>query len=163
MKTSSYLFLIAVFLIVSCTTDTSKEKKIDESTIQTLPTEEEKNSLLGEWSNLTLHVVMDTDPDSVLNITEGKWEEVLGIKPIRTTYNEDGTYVSIYENLEGQPFMTRTGAWSVSGDRLTMEERGVKTVYIFSVENDIATFSADLDWDEDGVLDKYSGTQKRKE
>ncbi|MEL7003297.1 MAG: hypothetical protein AAFN93_11265 [Bacteroidota bacterium] len=160
MKTLPLLLFISV-MIISCTPERGKEVQTDESNPTSSLVEDNQNALIGEWYNLTLNVVMDMDTDSVLTVAEGKWREVLGINPIKTTFKKDGTYVSIYEDLEGQPFMTRNGTWSIIGDSLTMEERGVATAYKFSIEDGIATFSADLDWNEDGIIDQYAGTQKR--
>ena len=154
MKKLTYLIVAAMLIVCSC----SPEKKEETETVES----SSSSSLLGEWRNLTLKVTMKAEVDSVLEVAEGQWEEVLKIQPIRTTFKEDGTYTSEYRSLEDQIMTTATGTWSVSGDELTMEERGVNTTYKFSIDGDIVTFSGQLDWDSDGEADDlYFGTQKR--
>lgn len=167
MKTfSTYAFLLSI-LAVSCTSDKTEESQ-NKSTDQKQEIESEvvkdfSSLLVGEWSNLTLDLIIKSNPDSVVKVAEGEWEKVLKIKPIRTIYNADGTYQSIYTSLEGEPLGSVTGIWSLVGDELTMEERGAENKYKLEINGNIVTFTGELDWNEDGILDHYSGTQIKSE
>lgn len=115
--------------------------------------------IIGEWRNLSMIVRM---PDSTVNVPEGAWEDVLGIKPIRTTFNENGTFVSEYRTLEDSVFMTSNGTWKIEGDTLAMIERGAENKYFYSIDGDTVTFRGYLDWDQDGLPnDHYAGKQLR--
>lgn len=116
-------------------------------------------SIIGEWRNVSLIVRM---PDSTVNVPEGEWEAVLGIKPIRTTFNENGTFVSEYRTLEDSVFMTSNGTWLIEGDTLAMVERGIENKYHFYLDGETAIFRGYLDWDQDGQRnDHYAGKQLR--
>lgn len=106
---------------------------------------------------------LDGNVDSVFNIPKGQWEAVLKIKPILTTYLEDGNYNSEYINLDGSPLQTSTGQWRVEGDSLYLTEQGQTTAYFFEWQEGRATFKGYLDWDNDGASDDlYVGVQVKK-
>lgn len=162
MKTLNYLLILMAFFAISCTSGSSSETENNEEDNNTTETvEATAESLVGEWYNVTIDLVIKADPDSVLKVSEGQWEEIMNMKPIRTTYREDGTFESVYTNLEGEPLGSSAGTWSVSGNQLTMVERGEARVYTFNIKDGVASFEAEIDWNVDGVLDQYSGTQKR--
>lgn len=122
-----------------------------------------KMDMLGEWRNLAMKVEINNEADSVLDVPEGKWEDVLKIKPIRTTFKEDGTYTSEYRDLDDVVIMTRTGTWSVKGDTLTMGEEGSTYSYVTKVSGNTAEFKGYIDWDEDGDADDlYWGKQQKQ-
>lgn len=143
-------------LLLACSTD--KNEKVDETSEIEIS---KKSKLIGTWRNLSIIVRM---PDSTLNVAEGKWEQVLGIKPIITSFNEDSSYVSEYRTIEDSVFMTRAGAWSVKGDSLVMSDGQSANKYHFEVFEDTVIFTGFLDWDQDGMNnDHYAGKQVRYE
>lgn len=124
-----------------------------------------KDQLIGQWTNVTLDVTIDRSPelpDSNVVAREGEWENVLNIKPILTTLSEDGTFKSEYFTLENQPLFTSQGQWFLRNDSLIMTNEQGESAYACAINQDRATFTAKLDWDQDGVADDlYSGTQIR--
>lgn len=157
MKTLAQI-VILLLLIFACT-DTKKK----ETATETVPESNLQEAVVATWTNLTLNVTMPLAVgDSSITVEEGKWEEVLGIKPIVTTINEDGTFSSNYYTLEDELMMTSNGSWSVNNDSLTMIQNGVPTTYHLSIQDSIGTFTGYLDWDQDGKSDDlYIGTQKK--
>ena len=156
--------LFALGIICSC-----DSKKNEETT--SLPENEEagthyslKMDMLGEWRNVSMKVKVNTDQDdSIIDVPAGKWEERLKIKPIRTTFKEDGTYTSEYRDMEDVVIMTRTGTWSVNGDTLTMGEEGNTYSYATKISGSTAEFEGYIDWDEDGQADDlYWGKQQKQ-
>jgi hypothetical protein len=147
------------FGINACQNNSKTEEKI--------PIEESKPSLsdqiVGEWRNIDINVTIKTETgDSILDVPESKWEEILNIRPIITNYNEDGTYTSEYRTLTDEVMMTTSGYWKVIGDSLQMTERDVPNYYYAEMENGIVKFTGYLDWDGDGENDDlYIGRQKK--
>jgi len=115
--------------------------------------------MYGEWQNLSMIVRMQ---DSTLYVPEGKWEDLMGFKPIKTTFYEDGTYLSEYRTLTDSIFMSSNGTWKTHNDSLTMIEHGVENKYYYRVFGDTVIFRSFLDWDQDGLKnDHYAGKQIR--
>ncbi len=106
---------------------------------------------------------LDGSVDSVFSVPKGEWEAVLKIKPILTTYLEDGNYNSEYIGLDGNPLQTTSGKWGVEGDTLYLTEQGKTTAYFFEWQEGKAAFKGYLDWDNDGLEDDlYVGIQVKK-
>jgi len=146
---------VIFFVVTSCSSSSEKERSEE-------PTESDnrQTELVGEWRNLSMIVRM---PDSTVNVPHGQWEAVLGIKPIRTTFSENGSFVSEYRTLEDSVFMTSAGTWSIEGDTLSMVERGNENKYFYSITGDTIIFRGFLDWDEDGQSDDhYTGMQLKQ-
>ncbi|ELR70791.1 hypothetical protein C900_03399 [Fulvivirga imtechensis AK7] len=163
MKTIAFAFFA---LVIICSCDPGKKEETTK-----LPENEEegthyslKMDMLGEWRNTSMKVKINADKgDSIINVPEGQWEERLKIKPIRTTFKEDGTYTSEYRDLEDVVIMTRTGTWSVKGDTLTMGEEGNTYSYATRIVGNEAVFEGYIDWDEDGQEDDlYWGKQQKQ-
>lgn len=130
------------------------------------PRQVDPKAILGSWENTALKVKMNTyqSTDTVrwLVAPEGKWEEVLKIKPIKTTYFEDGTFRSEYKNLDDQPIGTEEGKWLLSGDSLRLFSPQYNYSYKLYLANDRIRFVALVDWDNDGEADDlYDGWQVR--
>ncbi len=144
-------FPFILIIIIACSSGTEEKTVANEEVAQP--------GIIGEWRNLSLIVRM---PDSTVSVREGQWEAVLGIKPIRTTFNENGTFISEYRTLEDSVFMTSNGSWEIEGDTLSMVERGTENKYFYAIDNDTVTFRGYLDWDQDGLAnDHYAGKQFR--
>ncbi len=158
----SYLLIGIIFLFQAC----DESKKTEVSSEEEINGKVELNEeIVGTWTNLAMNVTMkNEEADSIIDVPEGSWEEVLGIKPIVTEIKEDGTFISTYYTLEDEVMMTSAGSWKVSGDTLTMTQDGISTAYHTSIEDDVATFTGYLDWDQDAEADDlYTGTQRKQE
>jgi len=121
--------------------------------------------IIGEWYNESMIVTIDhgKPEETAFKVPIGSWEEILGIKPILTTYTSDGNYTSVYTDLSGEVSMETFGTWEVKGDSIYLTENDITTAYKFVWMDGKAEFTGFLDWDEDGLLDDlYSGIQIKK-
>ncbi len=150
MRTTASFFLL-LSLSLSCSTEKDKYAQLE-----------------GEWSNVSLYVqqktVNNTEHDSILIVNEGQWDSLLQMKPIRTTYYNNGTYISRYYNLADSLLFESEGKWHFIGDSLYLSTDEGSTAYYFSVlPNNRAGFAAVLDWDNDGYSDDfYDGVQQKR-
>lgn len=120
-----------------------------------------ENKLIGTWKNLSLEVKV-ADPDTIMSVPEGEWERILRIKPIRTVFSPDYTYVSTYRHLNDSIFMESRGAWILKGDSLMMVYHGDSTWYKVQFDGEVAEFTGYVDWDEDQLKDDlYFGRQQK--
>lgn len=121
---------------------------------------------MGQWYNESMQVdlnALEGNSDSTFSIPMGQWESVLDIKPILTTYLEDGSYSSRYTGLDGGLVRTVQGQWEVVGDSLYLTEENSTTAYFFNWQNGQGSFKAFLDWDGDGLSDDlYTGVQTKR-
>ena len=149
-------------LLAICCLSCSSGAKSDSNEVETQAIAiDNTEELLGTWRNLSM-TVRYLDKDSVFEVPEGRWEEKLQIKPIITTYAEDGTYSSKYYNLADSLLLTTSGTWSLMQDSLYLTAEGKTKAYRFLKQGDIAVFTAQLDWDQDGLANElYSGRQKK--
>ena len=121
----------------------------------------ERTDVTGTWSNLSMTVTYQ-DRDSVFDVPEGKWQEILKIKPILTTYSDDGSFESKYYGLNDSLLFTSSGSWSFSDDSLFLTSNGSTTSYKFEMNQGVGEFTGILDWNEDGVATEiYSGRQRK--
>jgi hypothetical protein len=129
-----------------------------------------KDKLIGEWRNTYLKVTMNSaggvaDSVKVLEADSTNWNEKLGIKPIRTFFEADGTYHSDHYDLNDSLLFSATGKWSIINDTLIMDQNSPhKTSYRMktSVDKSVARFHGNLDFDEDGEEDdEYTGWQRK--
>jgi hypothetical protein len=98
--------------------------------------------------------------DSIFKVPEGQWENILKIKPILTTYYPEGRYESKYYNLMDSLLFTSEGNWELKGDSLYLKEAGIITTYHVFLDLPKATFTGQLDWDQDGdSAEVYQGVQ----
>jgi len=148
MKNHFYLVFICL-IIFSCSSKKDGKEKVEEK--------KTASPLIGEWENLSMIIRME---DSILNVPEGQWQEVMGFRPITTVYSENGTYVSEYKTLADSVFMSSSGTWRANNDSLIMIEHGVENRYYYRVFGDTVVFRAFLDWDQDGLKnDHYASKQ----
>ncbi len=122
--------------------------------------------LIGTWENTRLNVQTNSaqgrDTTVYLAIEKGQWEAALNIKPIITTYLDDGSFKSEYFGLDGKPVGTEEGTWAIRNDSLVLKSGGYDNVYKVTFEGDSARFVSYLDWDQDGAADDlYDGWQKK--
>ncbi len=140
------------FLLMACSTgEMEKEKELIGNS----------EALIGTWRNVSMTITYQ-DMDSVYNVPEGKWEEVLGIKPIITTYTRDSLFESKYYGLNDSLLFTSKGKWYFKGDSLFLESDGSTDAYNFSLQDQIGRFTSLLDWNGDGLKNElYDGFQKK--
>ncbi|AOW20421.1 hypothetical protein LPB138_06925 [Urechidicola croceus] len=101
--------------------------------------------------------------DSIYDVPEGKWEQILKIKPIKTTYNIDKTYHSEYRDLDNKVVHTSAGRWEIKGDSIFLTSDNITTSYYFKYKNKTAEFTGMLDWNQDGKPHElYYGKQKKE-
>ncbi len=134
-----------------------------------------KEQLTGTWSNTYLRTELKgVNPgDSVVvnEVTEAEWTQKLGIKPIVTTFKEDGTFESKYYNLQDSLVRNPSGTWTIVGDTLVMTELVPDTAEFrlhlsFGTYSDgktaLAKFKGNIDFDGGGRADDaYYGEQKK--
>lgn len=122
--------------------------------------------LIGTWENtsLTIDIKLPDGRDSSMVVPEGSWEEVLGIKPIVSTFDADGTFKSEYFSLEGQPMGTESGTWKIRKDSLFLTYAGSDNAYKVTFEGNKVRFTGLIDWGQGGKPDDlYDGWQMRIE
>lgn len=158
MKTEAHLF--AVFLLImlcsSCRSDNQEEDNAQLTKYMT-----------GVWQSLSIKVIINSvdnsDSTHILKAGPKNWEERLQIKPIRTTFYEDSTFTSQYQNLKDSVIRTSKGKWYARNDSLFMET--IASIYRYKIKKrrkSRATFTAQLDWDGDGKEDDiYRGKQEK--
>jgi hypothetical protein len=125
--------------------------------------------LIGEWRNqvvrIKINTMNNTDSSSTMEADTSNWEARLGIHPIRTHFQADGSYYSEYLNLKDSVVRRPTGIWMIHGDSLTMEQQKPNHSILrlrVGIQRDIATFSGLIDFDGDGKEDDdYYGVQKK--
>ncbi len=129
-----------------------------------------RSQLIGQWRNLTMHLVLinasHPDKNKVLDYNENNWEDSLHIKPIHTYFNRDNTFYSEYYTLKDSIFYKPTGKWALEGNNLTFyyEKPRVDTLHFtLSIKDNVATFKGMVDWNGDGKKDdEYIGTQRKQ-
>ncbi len=147
----TYLVLCLVVLMSSCSTQPDNYELLE-----------------GEWRNVSLqliqHSMANGSVDSTLIIKNGEWDSILQMKPIRTTFISNGTYVSRYYNLSDSLIFEAEGNWHFIGDSLHLVSEEGSNSYLFEMLDDRqARFVSKLDWDNDGLSDDlYDGIQRKQ-
>lgn len=129
----------------------------------------QRDKLIGEWRSLSIDVTMKTvngsDSTGTFLANQDNWVDKLGIQPIRTFYNRDGSYVSKYYAPNDSLIRENSGNWKIKNDSLYLYQTNPDSMtYVskFSMQNDTARFEMTLDWDQDGSKDDYYiGIQKK--
>jgi hypothetical protein len=125
--------------------------------------------LIGEWRNLYVKISIPSKTPGgapmIMDADTSNWEARLNIKPIRTYFNQDGTYYSEYRNLKDSVVGTPSGTWAVVADTIIMTQltphKNEMHLHV-SITKNIATFNGLIDFDGDGkVNDSYYGIQQK--
>ncbi|MBO0321542.1 hypothetical protein J0X14_04465 [Muricauda sp. CAU 1633] len=149
------LFLLCV--VVSCK-QAGDKKKVANNKVLAL-----NDQILGTWENVSMQIQFYTN-DSIFNVPKGEWENILKIKPIKTTYLKDGSYESKYFDLNDSLLFAMKGKWKIQSDSLYLISTEGTNAYKFDVSGSLATFTGILDWDGDSLAQElYKGVQKRLE
>lgn len=173
MKKVIYILTLSV-LVVSCKPTTNQQKQTPSNTPTQSSTPPPSGTTLkseqffGEWRNISMKITTayKTANSAVEDYKEENWEKDLKIKPIRTYYKPDGTYLSEYRGLDNVVFSTTSGSWQIKQDSVYLnqtqpEVRNAAYHVKFHDEN-TATFTAMLDWTDNGKKDDlYVGKQQR--
>ena len=123
--------------------------------------------LVGEWRNVYLNIVVNKKGKTVdvLTADSTNWEAKLKIHPVHTHFESNGTYYSEYFNLKDSLVRKTEGIWFIKGSKITINQlKPSKAVYKYelSINNNYATFSGYIDFNEDGKEDDYYfGIQKK--
>jgi len=171
MKKILYLITLNIF-IISCQSNNGSDQTPSENnnkkptTIAT--TTLKSKQLYGEWRNISMNITTayNTAQSTVEEYKEENWEKELKIKPIRTYYNADGTYMSEYRDLSNVVFNTTAGTWTIKQDSVllhqTKPEKRSAAYHVKFQNKNIATFTSMLDWTNNGKKDDlYVGKQQR--
>lgn len=154
-------FFILVLILFSACDNKSKEQE------HTVVYPEQ---LTGQWRNVYIRIDIptfkNTDSSKVFEVNENNWEQVMGIRPVRTYYWSDGTYNSEHLNLQDSVFYNPAGRWILNGDSLYMNDtfpnKGHSYKYKVAIKGNMAEFWGLEDSDSDGNKDDhYYGTQRR--
>ena len=158
-----YLLSFVILLAVSCNPpEKNSSESSDSLNVQAEVSEPSlKEALLGEWRNYSLNITIAKETgDSIVTISQSDWENILQIKPVRTTFSNDSSFSSEYRNLSDSVIMINSGVWFIKNDSLVYMTRGKSFVYDVEISGDTATFTGYTDWDEDGEVDDlYDGKQ----
>ena len=125
-----------------------------------------KKALPGIWESVSIRVKVNTaenlDTSYIFEVPEQNWEQMLGIKPIRTYYELDNKYRTEYISRNDSITNVKRGIWNTFGDTLMLIEPDVSYQYSVRIlSNGLAEFNSLLDWDGDGQEDdEYTGIQR---
>jgi hypothetical protein len=164
-----YLLFI---LLITGTTDACQNTKTtgnaQTETADSSPLISPEHPLLGEWRSVSLKVEIYKDTFmEKLEANQDNWEQVLGIKPIRTFFRADGTFNSEHYNSKDSLVLNVKGTWQVQGNKLYLMQSSPKVDTVICktwMRGDQAEFDCMVDWDEDGFQDdRYFGVQKKQQ
>jgi len=125
-----------------------------------------EQEIIGEWTNVSMRVWVKTynnsDTSFIVDINEENWDLKMNIKPIVTTINADGTYISEFRNSFDSLIYKPEGTWWIDGDTLFMQDHQEMYKYQIFIDGDQAEFKSLVDWDRDGKADdEYFGVQRK--
>lgn len=166
------LFMIGALFFFSCVSGQKEGagEQISEEIVEVDDTfdyvSELEQEIVGEWTNVSMKVWVKTynnsDTSFIVDISEENWEMKMNVKPIVTTINEDGTYISEFRNSFDSLIYKPEGSWLIDGDTLIMQDHQATYKYQIFVDGDHAEFNSLLDWDNDGLADdEYKGIQRK--
>ena len=154
-----WLLSIVCCLFYSCSSEPTADTP-------TAPGPSLKEAMPGVWESVSIRVNINTadnsDSTRIFEVPEENWEQMLGIKPIRTYYELDHKYRTEYRTRLDSLANMKRGMWNVFGDTLMLIEPDVTYQYIVALKpNGLAEFRSTLDWDGDGQEDdEYLGVQR---
>lgn len=150
-----YGFLFILACLIACGQQQTQNAAPQAPPISGIPHAE----LYGVWEGVSFQVTVNSAenlPDSsfIFNVTEGDWEQLLQVKPVRTIYLPDSTYVQEFRNLGGEIYDSSKGLWRTLGDTLMLLERDAQYMYDSEIaENGLLWLRSLVDWDGDGQED----------
>ena len=161
---STLYFLLSILLCsaLACTNSQPSQSTVAKPSHPPL-----YDTLIGAWNTIAIKATYHalTDTSKIVETPPEAYEQEFNMKPIRTHYYENGTYLMEYRTLEDSIFSKTGGTWLTKGDTLIMNHGGLpKTTYKYQVQltGNSVTFTGWLDLDRDGHVDDiYQGTQLR--
>ena len=138
------LILLALFIVLpSC------QNAPSEATDQAAEQIDLGKEMPGVWESVSIHVQINSaenqDTSYTFEVKEENWEQVLGMKPIKTYYELDNKYRTEYYSRFDSLTNVKRGMWNTFGDTLMLIEPDV--TYQYSVEilgNGLAQFTSTL-------------------
>ena len=160
LKNCFKFLVLSVLFLTACEGD---EEAVENKELE--------KKLIGEWRNVSLKLTMNTfsnkDSTKVFEVNEEDWERKMNIRPIKTIYFADGTYISEHRNLRDSIIYSPAGRWVILGDtvimRDTFPELGLSYRYKININKDLVEFTGIEDCDRDGSADdQYFGVQRKQ-
>ena len=130
-----------------------------------------EKKMIGEWNSTSLKITMNTfsnrDSTRTFEVSEDNWEANMNIRPVKTIYFGDGTYMAEHRNLNDSVIFNPFGVWKIFGDTIVLRDTfptpGPEYKYKVVIKENIAEFFGKEDCDNDGTADDdYYGAQRRK-
>ncbi|PBQ30262.1 hypothetical protein CNR22_00305 [Sphingobacteriaceae bacterium] len=158
LKPAFRLLIFPLFLLVSCDDYKMPENKALEK------------KLIGEWNSTSLKITMNTfsnrDSTRVFEVDESNWEKEMNIRPVKTVYFGDGTFMAEHRNLNDSIIFNPFGTWTILGDTIvlrdTFPQPGPVYKYKIVIKDNITEFFGVEDCDNDGTADdNYYGVQRK--
>lgn len=153
-----------VAALMSCGNDISEDKTVDSDPQEkSIP----NDKLYGVWEGATFRVIVNSvenqvDSSFIFDISEADWETELQVKPVKTIFLPDSTYVQEFRGLNGDLYDVTKGLWNTYGDTLMLLER--EATYIYGSRfnaNGLLELRSLVDWDGDGQEDdEYTATHR---
>ena len=167
------LFIVSVasVLIYSCSgnkTEDTGSASADSSSTQA--NADLQKQILGEWNASLLKVTINSalNNDSLteqIDVNEENWERVLKSKPLKTIFNEDGTYAVETRTMKDSVIKVSSGKWYTVNDSVFMNQKqpDVKSFqYKVLISNNKVDFTGIVDWEGDTKTDdNYFCTMKK--
>lgn len=153
----AFITMLCLIIISSC------KPEVESKNIET-----NSGQIIGIWDSKYMYVIQETLDGSaisrILNVTPEDYEQVLGLRTVRTYFNEDESYFGEYIGVDGNVVKSDSGKWAITGDTITIfqfDSSGSTKIinYHLEIRGDTAFFNALLDYDGDGVEDDtFRGT-----
>lgn len=158
-------YILILSFLIACGSEVKVDRKDSSTTVleKSIP----NDKLYGVWEGVTFQVSLNSvdnieDSTAVFEVSEAAWEAKLQVKPVRTIYLPDSTYVQEFRTLQGEIYNTTKGLWNTYGDTIMLLERDATYTYD-SKFNDKGWLELRslVDWDDDGQLDdEYLATHR---
>ena len=166
-----FILPVTAFLIYSCSGNKTEDANSTTSDSSAISSNVDlQKQILGEWKASLLKVTINSalNNDSLteqIDVNEENWERVLKSKPLKTIFNEDGTYIVEARTMKDSVIKVSSGKWYTVNDSVFMNQKqpDVKSFqYKVVFNNNKADFTGIVDWEGDTkVDDNYFCTMKK--
>lgn len=154
------LYFLFAISIISCTESTTTKTTTPKAGL-------DKEACYGIWEGVSFNVIVNSfennaDSSFVFEVNEADWEQKLQVKPVKTIYLPDSTYIQEFHNLAGDMYDQSKGLWNTYGDTLLLLERDATYTYDGKIKtNGLLELRSLVDWDGDGQEDdEYTATHR---
>lgn len=118
-----------------------------------------ETAIPGRWETIELRTEVNSfegrDTSYVEVISEGDWLRIFAMKPVRTTFHPDGTFLREHEMRTGEIIDRVEGRWGIYRDSILMSSPRETQRFGVSFENDKLVLQSRLDLDGDGRADDH--------